>query len=203
MKLNKKEGIIFLEKSGLPTVKKIKLEDLSANSSELQQGLSVRLSPKNDSNVNVYLPSIHNCKNFETVKKFIDENKSIYDIIIHKTVKPECIGSVSKLNFRESIVLETYRNFDERKKEIINNRMIIPMLGGRMFISQLEMLNKDKKDFKDFAKVVKYLKDVPFEEYDMEYVMENGKVIFTDLTLPDNREYNSLKECMEENERAF
>lgn len=201
MKLNKKEGIVFLEKSGLPTVKRISFESLSQDSKQLQEGLSVRLSPKKSSEINVNLPSIHNCKNYSEIKQFINEHEKKYDIIIHKTVSPEVIGSISKLGYRESIVLETYRNFQERKSEIINNRVVIPLLGGRMFISKMELLKKDEQDFNNFAKVIKILKDIPFEEYDMEYVIENGKVVFTDLTLPDNREYNTFREClMEERE---
>lgn len=201
MKLNKKEGIIFLEKIGLPTVKQINPNNLTTNSKEIEDGLSVRLSPKRNSSTNVYLPSIHNCTDLYQIIEFMEKNKEKYDIIIHKTVKPEIIGSVSKLDFRDSIVLETYRNFEERKKEIITNRVVIPILGNRMYISGLEMMKKDKNDFYNFSKVIQFLKDIPFKEYDMEYVIENGKVIFTDLTLPDNREYNSFKEYIYDDAR--
>lgn len=32
-----------------------------------------------------------------------------------------------------------------------------------------------------------YLKKIPFEKYDAEYVFQDGKVIFMDFTVPDER----------------
>lgn len=198
MQLNKKEGISFLKKFGLPTVKTIEATDLMEKETDLESGLSVRLSSKSSADRNVMLSSIHNCKDVNVINRFISENQGKYDIIIHKTVKPQTIGSISKLKFRESIIIETFKNFEDRKREIVDNRVIIPILGDKMYISKLEMLKKDKIDYNNFRKVIILLKDIPFEEYDMEYVIEDGNVVFTDLTLPNNREYNSFKNFIDE-----
>ncbi len=198
MHLNKKEGISLLQEFGLPTVRTIEATDLMENKSDLKSGLSVRLSPKSSSERNVMLPSIHNCRDINVINGFISKNQDKYDIIIHKTVKPQVIGSISKLKFRESIVIETFKNFENRKKGIIDNRVIIPLLGDKMYISKLEMLRKDKVDYNNFRKVIILLNDIPFEEYDMEFVIEDGDVVFTDLTLPNNREYNSFKSFINE-----
>ena len=201
MKLNKKEGIELLDRFGLPTVKILNPMSLTADSPELKDGISVRLSPKGGTGRTVFLPSIHNVKNLSQIQQFIEENKHKYDVILHKTVKPEIIGTISKLKFRNSIVIETYRNFEERTKGIINNRVIIPVFADRTYVSKLEIEKKDPKDFREFCKVILILKDIPFNEYEMEYVIEDGSVIFTELTLPNNREYRSYKGYIIDEER--
>lgn len=202
MKFNKEDGITFLEQFKIPTIQKINIDDLLSGKIPIKNGLSVRVSPKDKSQkINVYLPSIHNCKDINEIKAFIDKYKQKYKIFIHETVNPETIGSVSKLDFRNSIVIETYKNFDERKKEIINNRVIIPLYGEKMMISKLEMEKKDKDDYRNFKKVIYCLNDIPFSNYDMEYVIQDGEVIFTDLTLPDNSEYLYLKEYLDEKDK--
>lgn len=201
MRLNKKEGIVFLERFGLPTVKRLNPMLLTVDSPELKDGISVRLSPKEDTGRNVFLPSIHNVKNLNQIQQFIEKNKHEYEVILHKTVKPETIGTISKLEFRNSIVIETYRNFEERTKGIINNRVIIPVFADKTYVSKLEIEKKDPKDFKEFCKVISILKDIPFNEYEMEYVIEDGNVIFTELTLPNNREYRSYRSYIIDEER--
>lgn len=199
MKLTKLEGIKFLEELNLPTVERIDINQIVEGQISIDNGISVRVSPKsNNSKWNVYLPSIHGCKNREEVKKFVKDN-SQYEIFAHETVKPEVIGSISKLQHTKSIVIETYKNFQQRKEEIIDNRMTIPIFADRLWISHLELLNKNKEDFMNFKKVIIYLKDIPFEQYDLEYIIQNGEVIFTDLTLPDNKEYNSYKKFLLDN----
>ncbi len=200
MRMSKLEGIQLLEKLRLPTIKRLNLEQLVNAEIPLKEGVSVRVSPKGHTfDRNVYLPSIHNCTNIEAIKKFVNNNK-MYDIFAHYTVKPEVIGSVSKLNHTSSIVLETYSDFNKRKMEIIDNRVIIPIICDRIWISKMEMLKKDKDDFKNFKKVIMFLNDIPFEQYDIEYVIQNGEVILTDLTLPDIREYKSYKDFFENKE---
>ncbi len=75
--------------------------------------------------------------------------------------------------------------------------MVIPMIGGRWFISKLSMAKENKEDFKNFSKVVMLIKDIPFVEYDMEYVVEDGNVIFTDLTLPGTKTISYLKDILQ------
>ena len=177
LKINKKEGLLLLSKLKLPTVELIDYEGLTSNDERIKLGLSVRLSPKKNCSSCVGLQSIHNCTDYKKITDFIEQNKKDNDII----------GSISKLLYRDSIILETYRNLADRKNEIIGNRMVIPMIGGRLFISKLSMAKENKEDFKNFSKVVMLIKDIPFDEYDMEYVVEDGNVIFTDLTLPDTK----------------
>ena len=43
----------------------------------------------------------------------------------------------------------------------------------------MEMLKKDENDFKNFKKVILLLSDMPFEQYDIEYVIQNREVILT------------------------
>ena len=127
-----------------------------------------------------------------------------YEIFAHKTVKPDVLGSVSKLEYTNSIIMETYNDFSDRKNEIIRNRMIIPINNDKIWVSHLKMSKNDPEDFKSFKKVIMYLKDIPFRQYDMEYVIQDGDVIFTDLTLPDEREnttYISLIKNFELDER--
>lgn len=199
MKLNKEEGIKFMQELNIPTIETIDVNKVITGQVDLKKGLSVRVSPiGKTSHTNVYLPSIHNCTDIKEIRDFIDKYKGKYRIFMHETVKPETIGSVSKLDFRNSIVIETYKNFSERKEEKVDNRVIIPLYGDKMMISKLEMLRRDEGDYKSFRKVIYCLRDLPFSNYDMEYVIQNGSVMFTDLTLPDNCEYLYLKEYLNE-----
>lgn len=193
LKINKKEGLLLLRKLELPTVELISHEKLTSDDVRIKIGLSVRLSPKKNCSSCVGLQSIHNCTDYKEITDFIEQNKKNNDIIVHKSVKTDIVGSISKLLYRDSIILETYRNLEDRKNEIIGNRMVIPIIGGRLFISKLSMAKENKEDFKNFSKVVMLIKDIPFDEYDMEYVVEDGNVIFTDLTLPDTKTNNLFK----------
>lgn len=186
MKMTKLEGIQLLESLKLPTINRLDISQILNGRIPIDRGISVRLSPtENTSHINVCLPSIHNCNDIDIIKEFIKKNRK-YNIFAHYTVKPEVIGSISKLEYINSIIIETYRNFDERKKEIIDNRVIIPIIFDRIWISKMEMLRKDEKDFKNFKKIILLLSKIPFKQYDIEYIIQDGNVILTDLTLPDN-----------------
>lgn len=202
MKLAKLDGIKIMEKLNIPTVKRMSLVEIIEGQIPIDCGISVRTSSSGgDKKWNVYMPSIHGCTDIEKVKKFISKNKK-YEIFAHETVKPEVIGSISRLEHTSQIVLEIYKNFEERKNEIISNRMTIPINNDRIWISHLSMLNENAEDFKNFKKVLLYLKDIPFEQYDMEYVIQNGDVMFTDLTLPDGREMNNYKALIQKSDSA-
>ena len=193
MKLAKLEGIKIMEKLNIPTIQRINISQIIAGKISIDCGISVRTSSRgNSARWNVYMPSIHGCTDVEQVKKFVLDN-SKYEIFAHETVKPEVIGSISKLNHSNEIVLETYKNFAERKEEIVNNRMTIPVYNDKIWVSHLSMIKDDPVDFKNFKKVIIYLKNIPFEQYDMEYVIQNGEVMFTELTLPNEREMNNYK----------
>lgn len=193
MKMTKMEGLRLLECLKLPTVSKLDIGQILNGQISLEQGLSLRVSPKGTNfDRNVYLPSIHNCSDINEIRAFIDANKG-YNIFAHYTVKPEVIGSISRLKHTQSVIIETYKNFEDRKKEIIDNRVVIPILDDKLWISKMDLLKKDVNDFKNFKKIILHLNDIPFKQYDIEYVIQNDEVIFTDLTLPDYKEYQSYR----------
>lgn len=192
MKVSKIEGLKMLQILDFPTIEPIDPNLLDENSQVLKQGLSVRTSPKKNAENNVYLPSIHNCTNLNEVRDFIKEHQSQYHIIVHPTVKPEQIGSISRYEAEEDkVIIEIFEDFEKRKKGIIENRVIVPVKGERFAISQLEIQKKDEDEFNLFGKVIKEVKYMPFEKYDAEFVVEGGKVLFTDLTIQgrEDREY--------------
>ena len=186
--MNKLEGIKALEELGIPTVKILDISKIIKGEIPInEKGLSIRTSPKDEKGRNVYLPSIHGCKDINKIKKFIEENQK-YNIFAHETVNPEIIGSISKIKANNMIIIETYKDFENRKNEKIENRVSIPIYNDKLWISKLEMLNKDENDFYNFEKVIRYLRYIPYNEYDAEFVIENRKVIFTELTFQKERE---------------
>lgn len=173
----------MLKLLGLPTIEQIDPNLLDENSEILKQGLSVRTSPKKDLPDNVYLPSIHNCTDLNELRTFIREHQSEYHIIVHKTITSQ-IGSVSRYEAgTEKVIIENFEDFDKRKKGIIKNRMIVPILGERFMVNDLQLQETNEQDFKLFSKVLREVKYMPFKKFDMEFVAEDGKILFTDLTI--------------------
>ncbi len=167
-----------------PTIEQIDSNLLDENSQVLKEGLSVRTSPKKDLTSNVYLPSIHNCTDLNELRKFIEEYKNEYHIIVHKTVKPKQIGSVSRYEVgADKLVIEIFEDFEKRKQGIIKNRVTLPVMGEKFAISQLQIDNEDPQEFKVFSNVIKEVRYMPFKKFDAEFVVEDGKVLFTDLTI--------------------
>lgn len=184
MKMSKIEGLKMLKILDFPTIEQIDPNLLDENSQVLKQGLSVRTSPKTDRNDNTSLPSIHNCTDLNELRSFIKEHRNEYDTIVHKTVSPETIGSISRFEAgTDKLIIETYEDFGKRKAEIIKNRVTVPIMGEKFAINQLEMQEKNEEDFNVFSQVMKELRYMPFKEFDAEFAFENGKVIFTDLTI--------------------
>ena len=173
----------MLKLLGLPTIEQIDPNLLDENSEILKQGLSVRTSPKKDLPDNVYLPSIHNCTDLNELRSFIREHQNEYHIIVHKTITSQ-IGSVSRYEAgTEKVIIENFEDFDKRKKGIIKNRMIVPILGERFMVNDLQLQETNEQDFKLFSKVLREVKYMPFKKFDMEFVAEDGKILFTDLTI--------------------
>lgn len=201
MKMSKKEGLEMLRMLDVPTVEVIDANLLDENSHILKEGLSVRTSPKSDTQNNVYLPSIHNCRDLNEIREFIREHQRDYYIIVHKTVKPELLGSISKYQLspeNENLVIELFKNFEERKKEIIKNRAILPVVGERIMASELQIKEKDKEDFCVFSKVIQGVRKMPFKTYDAEFVLENGQICFTDLTVQSQADKCIMEKIKEE-----
>lgn len=167
-----------------PTVESIDPNLLDENSQVLKQGLSVRTSPKRNLADNVYLPSIHNCTDLNQLRAFIKEHRGEYNVFVHKTVKPEQIGSISRLEIGEDkVIIELFEDFEKRKKGIIKNRVTFPVVGEKFRVDQLQMKEKNEQEFKVFSKVIRDVKYMPFKEFDAEFIVEDGKVVFTDLTI--------------------
>ncbi len=184
MKMSKLEGLQMLKLLDFPTVDIIDPNLLDENSAILKQGLSVRTSPKRDLQNNVNLPSIHNCTDLQELRKFIQEHRDEYHIIVHRTPKAEQIGSVSRLEIgMDKVIIELFRDYEERKKGMIKNRVMFPVLGDKFRIDKLQIDEKDEEEFKVFSKVIKDVKYMPFKQFDAEFVVENDKVFFTDLTI--------------------
>lgn len=201
MKVSKIEGLKMLQILEFPTVKSIDPNLLDENSQILKQGLSVRTSPKKNRENNVYLPSIHNCTDLNELREFINQYQSQYHMIVHPTVKPEQIGSISRYQAGEDkVVIEIFKDFETRKKGIIENRATVPVMGNRFAISQLEMQEKKEDEFKIFGKVIKEVSDMPFETYDAEFVVQNGQVLFTDLTIQGRKDAEYAEELTKQKE---
>ena len=184
MAINKKEGIEFLSSYVLKTLQFINIEELLKSNEEVQEGMTLRVSPKGNYQRNVMLPSIYNCKDKEKIKNFLVENQQKYNVFMHKTIRADKIGSVSKIHTinQDMLILEVFKSFKDREKENIDNRMIIPILGGRYMISNMELMKKDEQDFNQFIDVFKNIRKLPFSSYNIEYFVKDGKIIFTEFT---------------------
>ena len=130
------------------------------------------------------LPSIYNCKDKNKIKEFIKKYSNRYNVFMHKTIDAEKIGSVSKIqSCNESLlILEMFKSFNDREKEIINNRMTIPILGGRYMISNMKLMKKNKEDYIQFINVFQDIRKLPFSSFELEYFVKDGKILFTDFT---------------------
>ena len=129
----------------VPSVELIDPNLLDDNSGILKEGLSVRISPKENMQNNVYLPSIHNQTNLSEIREFMGKYQRDFNIIVHKTVKPEIIGSVSKYQLSpedEKLVIELFKDFKDRAEGRIKNRAILPVAGGRIMVSRITNARK-------------------------------------------------------------
>ena len=206
MRLSKLDGLKMLKMLNFPTVDLIDPKQLNENSEVLSQGLSVRTSPKKDMASNVYLPSIHNCTSLSEIHNFINEHEKDYNIIVHKTVRPMQIGSVSRygnLLGEERLSIDTFYDFTTRRQEIIKNQATLPIYGGRFLISKLEVKNKDEEDFKVFSKVIQDVRHMPFKKFDAEFILdEDGQILFTDLTIQSDKiKKQDTKDIIEKSEK--
>lgn len=195
MKICKLDGIKMLQKLGIPTVQLMDISKIITGEIPIDEGngISVRLSPKNKSaKWDVGLPSINRRKDISEVRKFIQEYIGRYEVFAHETVRPEILGTVSRFN--DELVVETYEDYDKKHEQEISNRVIIPVIEDRFLINKMRLQKNDEKDFKRFKEVLMYLKNIPFEKYDAEYVFQDGKVIFMDFTVPDERQVSQYLE---------
>ena len=189
----------MLKLLGLPTIKQIDPNLLDQNSQVLKEGLSVRTSPKKDLSNNVYLPSIHNCTDLNELREFIEDYQNEYNIIVHKTVTPNQIGSVSRYEAgTEKVIIEDFEDFEKRSKGIVKNRMVIPILGEKLMVSRLQMQETDSEDFILFSKVLKEVKYMPLKKFDIEFVSEDEKILFTDLTINSRQDSLYAQELAKE-----
>lgn len=178
--MNKIDGLELLNEWNFPTLELLTIDDLEHNPYLLHEGVSVRLSSRgNNENVDVFLNSIHNVHDINRVKKFIIDNKDKYDIIIHKTVKPDIIGTISKYNnyYHDIIAIELYNNFQDRSHGIISSRAITEMMGNII----LEIDNDKFASKALYLELMMLLRYIDLDDYTIEFVLENNKLVFTDL----------------------
>ena len=69
-----------------------------------------------------------------------------------------------------------------------------------LWLAGLQMQEKNKEDFKTFSKVLQGIRKMPFQTYDAEFVLENGQVYFTDLTIQSPVDIELMKTSLERNE---
>ena len=181
--MNKLKGILFLKQNSLPTIDLISFENIMKEDYIIEQGLSVRLSNKKNENIDVNLPSIHNCYNKAEIKKFVNMYSKNYNVLIHKTVKPTLIGSISKYNVnkQDKIVIEIFNDFVERKQEIIYTREMFELVGDHYLRPET---NSGK-----YIEIANLVKNIPLGCFDIEFVVENNQIIFTDFY---SKEYTNI-----------
>ena len=187
--MRKIDGLNYLLENCFPTVKLLCLEDLKDNPSLLNDGISVRLSSKVKSDkADVYLKSIHNARVLEKIEEFIVNNENNYDIIMHKTVKPELIGTISKYSnfYNDIVVIEVYKNFDDRAHGIVSYRAMVEIIDGKV----ISIHNDEFVSKRLFREIMDYISDVDYNDYKFEFVIEKDKLVFTDFY---SREFNSKK----------
>ena len=174
--MNKLIGISFLKNYGFKTIDLIKYAEIIREDFVIKRGLSLRLSSIKKNNIDVNLPSIHNCQDKEVIKSFYHKYSKTYEILIHETVKPTIIGSISKYTINKGckIVIEVFKNFEERKKGIIQERAIFDFVSERY-------LNFRGCTNKEFIFLGSMVKQIPFENFDLEFVKQYDNIIFTDF----------------------
>lgn len=170
--MNKITGIKTLEYLGLQTVELISAQQLFSPTYVINQGISARLSSKKDNSIDVFLPSIHNCTSKIILKSFYEKYNSYYDVFFHETVVPVIIGTVSKYELlgQKYFIIETYKDFVNRKNGIVENRYIFNYFNVNT--------NYNSKLAK---KIYDEVKNLPFESFDIEFVIEDGDVLYTDF----------------------
>lgn len=68
-------------------------------------------------------------------------------------------------------------------------------------VSQLEMKEKDPQEFKLFSQVLKDIRYMPFRKFDAEFVVEDGKVLFTELTIQGKKDNEYAEELKKKTQR--
>lgn len=185
--MTKNDGLEFLREYELPTIKLLTIEEILNNRIYLKEGISVRLSSKLD-NIDVNLKSIHNIHDIDSILNFIKKYSKDYDIILHKTVKPTEIGTISKYSLIDKtiLVIELYNNFDERKHGIVKSRASFLIIDNQI----IKTINNDFVSKVLLMELINYMKDIYYDEYNFEFIVENNDIVFTDFYSND---YKSLK----------
>lgn len=174
--MNKLFGIKFMQNYGFNTVVLMSYDEIMQKKYIIKNGLSLRLSSKNKNSMDVNLASIHNCVSKKSIKEFYEKHSKDFDVLIHETVRPTIIGSISKyfLGMRCIIAIETYENFEARSKGLIKERAIFDFIGEKY-------LKYNKCDNIDYIKLGNLVKDIQLNEFDIEFIKQDGIYVFTDF----------------------
>lgn len=65
-------------------------------------------------------------------------------------------------------------------------------------VSRLQMQETDSEDFILFSKVLKEVKYMPLKKFDIEFVSEDEKILFTDLTINSRQDSLYAQELAKE-----
>ena len=68
--------------------------------------------------------------NLDEIREFIEQYQNQYIVFAHKSLIPESIGTLLKLE--DCLAIETYKSYEDKHDEIIDNRIVVPMLGDKM-----------------------------------------------------------------------
>ncbi len=181
--MNKLVGLKILESYGFQIPELYSYKQVMDDDFVINKGLSIRLSSKANSVIDVGLPSIHNCLDKSGIKDFYLKYSDEYNIIIHETFFPDIIGTVSKftLNGLDCVVVETYKDFLERKRGMPNHREVSLYIEGRRIKSDENCI---------YNRVVNMLKIIDLEDYNVEFVIQNHELFFTDFYTNSFKENN-------------
>lgn len=178
-RIHKKRGIELLSSFGVPTISIVELNDITDE--QLQEGLSVRLYHTCGNIPDVKLPSIHNCKDLCRISKFIEANKQ-YGYLVHKTVHPELIASISKRSLEKSLIIfEIFDNFANR--EMVKYRYCLEEYDGKFYESiSIGNTITSGEIVPSLRKLLPYIKKIPYRSYTVEMVDDKSSgILFTDL----------------------
>ena len=67
-----------------------------------------------------------------------------------------------------------------------------------LMVNDLQLQETNEQDFKLFSKVLQEVKYMPFKKFDMEFVAEDGKILFTDLTIDSRQDSLYAQELAKE-----
>ena len=168
---------------GFRTLEMIPFSKIFNEPELLEKGLNVRLSRKEKNKIEVNLPVFHNVKTITELYNIILKYQNNYEFILHKDINPTIIGSISKLIISDItyFVIETYNNFSNR--EIVSNRYIF--IDWDSHLQFIWTKSTEKSNFL-INQIVKEIRNVNYKTYNIEFVIDNDELYYTDFNTTEN-----------------